>query len=638
MSILIVHSSATTRANLAQGFEEQGFDTVACGTLKEAAGALTETEFSLAVLDVLFPDGDGQGLLEVIRSHPSSTPLPVLVLSDDPLAVRETEAGDDVYRYSAVAFDRCDIIDQARAIANCTKPSAPIEKQTEPDKIRILLVDDSRTTLAGLRQSLESLGHELIEANSGEQALERLEQHDISVILLDVNMPGISGYETAQRIRQREKYQQTPILFITATEDEQEEILEGYASGAVDYVFKTIRPAVLRAKVKVFIELELAKKRIAELNTRLALAMKRVRVADQLKSEFLSMASHDLKSPLGTVLALIENMTDGLYGDRCTDLEVPLGKVKGQILSMSRLIENLLDLSALDQGMFKTEFRNVAVDAFLREIHESHLPVAQRKSIEFKIDIPDKLPEIWIDSIRVREILDNLISNAFKFCSNDLQVSLFAEASEMEVLIRVADSGPGIPEQEIGRLFERFSRTSTETSRTTTGSGLGLAIVQKNVELHGGRVWVESEEGQGATFCFTLPRDRRGTQEACTARILVVDDQPQSHQLLHSLIEKSTRHDCTILQVRSGTEALEFLQRHEVDVIFSELEMPGIDGLTLLDKVQQTLPELPFVVMTDDTHAELVKTAMDRGAQASICKPFCIKEIRTVLDMSVCHK
>jgi two-component system, sensor histidine kinase and response regulator len=396
-------------------------------------------------------------------------------------------------------------------------PVIPASPPAVEDRVNILLVDDQPANLVALEAMLQGLGQNLIKAESGREALKWLLTHDFAVILLDVKMPEMDGFETAALIRQRDKSRHTPILFLTAADNTQTQAVRGYAVGAVDYLVKPVVPEFVRSKVAVFVEL--AKKnellrRQAELLARseqaaLELAEARAELVRDLEHKnrelesFSYAVSHDLRAPLRRIDSFSRAVLES-QGDRLDEAgQRFLARVREASRQMSQLIDDVLYLSRVTRA----ELRDQEVD--LSSLATSALARLQEAEPSRQVEIKIR-PAVVVtgDGQLLRIALENLLENAWKFTAKEpsarIEFGLTQVAGEPTYFVR--DNGAGFDMTYADRLFGPFQRLHAQTE--FPGSGIGLATVQRIIHRHGGRVWAEGLVGQGATFQFTLGRTR----------------------------------------------------------------------------------------------------------------------------------
>jgi signal transduction histidine kinase len=391
--------------------------------------------------------------------------------------------------------------------------------QPEEPPVNILLVDDQPANLVALEAMLADLGRNLVRADSGEEALRQLLKADFAVVLLDVRMPGLGGFETARLMRGREKSRYTPIIFLTAYEDSHP--AEAYSLGAVDYLTKPLVPAILRAKVTAFVELFRKTERLREMERREVerrLAEERVREVRALNEDlerrvrertvelersnaeleqFAYVASHDLKEPLRKVRVYLE-----LLERRCQQLDEGSRQLIAYAVEASTRMQNLIHdlLTYARLGSRARPFERVDCSAAFDEAL-ANLEAAIQESGALVTRGP--LPTVLGDGSQLVQLFQNLVANAIKFRAGKPVVHVEADPHEGGWRFAVRDNGIGIDPRYADRLFVLFQRLHTREQYP--GTGIGLALCKKIVERHGGRIGVESELGKGATFWFTLP-------------------------------------------------------------------------------------------------------------------------------------
>jgi two-component system, sensor histidine kinase and response regulator len=396
-------------------------------------------------------------------------------------------------------------------------PRLPADPQENIDKVNILLVDDQPANLVALEAMLQGLGQNLIRAESGREALKWLLTHEFAVILLDVKMPEMDGFETAALIRQRDKSRHTPILFLTAADNSQNHAVRGYAVGAVDYLVKPVVPEFVRSKVAVFVELakksELLRRQTQLLaeseQAALELAETRAELVRDLEHKnrelesFSYAVSHDLRAPLRRIdsfsRAILESQAEKLdeAGQRYLD------RVREASQQMSQLIDDVLYLSRVTRADLREQ------DVDLSSLAQLILSRLQEGEPARKVDVKIR-PGVIVtgDGQLLRIALENLFENAWKFSSKQAEsrIEFGVTQASGEPTYFVRDNGAGFDMTYADRLFGPFQRLHAQGE--FPGSGIGLATVQRIIHRHGGRVWAEGLVGQGATFQFTLGRAR----------------------------------------------------------------------------------------------------------------------------------
>jgi signal transduction histidine kinase len=378
-------------------------------------------------------------------------------------------------------------------------------------KAKILLVDDKRQNLYALGAILEGDAYEILTASSGAEALRVLLRTDVAVVLLDVIMPDMDGYEVARHLKTIGRTSKIPIIFVTASALDIHHAYRAYEVGAVDYLIKPLDPETVRKKVAVFVELVHQREEI-DRQARLLRETERreheLRVAElrmAAHEELLAVVSHDLRTPLASILLRAEQIERNVASD-APQLE-RLGESARSIVrsaaDMSRLIGSLLDFALLRAGRLSLELHPVDLKELVAETFETFKPLAAEKEIELGASAGSSLP-VRGDRGRLLQAFHNLAGNAIKFTPQGGHVAIRAESDAAGVRVTIADSGPGIAEDDIPHIWDRFIHA---TRSEGGGTGLGLSITKGIVEAHGGRVGVESAIGVGTTFWFTLPRE-----------------------------------------------------------------------------------------------------------------------------------
>jgi len=374
---------------------------------------------------------------------------------------------------------------------------------TQESTVSILLVDDDPTKRFALKTILAPLGEILVEASSGADALRQLLRQEFAVVLLDVRMPIMDGFDTAQLIRQRPRSELTPIIFVTALDQAETDMGRGYELGAVDFVFAPVVPAILRAKVGVFVELYRAQQELRRYRNQLEeLVEERTTALTAINREleaFSYSVSHDLRAPLlafdGLSQALLEDY-GGRLDSRAKDY---LHRMRRASQRMGAVFDGLQSLFRVTSGEIHRE--RVDLTAMAAEIVEELRASSPKRQVAVEI-----APELSAsaDARLLRIMLTNLINNAWKFTSNkpDAVIEVGCELVDGEVREFVRDNGVGFDMLYSHKLFGAFQRLHSQSE--FAGVGIGLATVRRIVNRHGGRCWAEGAVGEGATFYFVL--------------------------------------------------------------------------------------------------------------------------------------
>jgi signal transduction histidine kinase len=369
--------------------------------------------------------------------------------------------------------------------------------------INFLLVDDLEENLLALEALLQREGLAFLKARSGEQALELLLVHDVALALLDVQMPGMDGFQLAEFMRGAARTRHVPIIFLTAGTADAQRRFRGYEMGAVDFIQKPIEADILRSKANVFFELHRQHLQILAQRNELATYATALQTADRHKNEFLAVLGHELRNPvmaLGAALHLLKRR------DRPELVQEIHAQMNRQVSHLTRLVEDLLDISRIDQGKIALRKERVALRTVLEFAVEASKPSIDANHHALAVDIA---PEpVWLDAdpTRVAQVVSNLLSNAAKYTPPNGQIRLAARVAEGFAEIEVSDNGIGIADDMKANIFQLFAQVKSPAERAQDGLGIGLALVKQLVELHGGTISLQSSGlNQGSTFQVRLP-------------------------------------------------------------------------------------------------------------------------------------
>jgi signal transduction histidine kinase len=370
---------------------------------------------------------------------------------------------------------------------------------------RILTVDDRPENNLAMQTALRDCDAELVTVSSGPEALACVEREEFALILLDVQMPGMDGFETARRIRALPHGCRVPILFLTAIDRSDAYETQGYLSGAVDFLFKPLNLPVLQAKVKVFIEMDRMSRRLQ------AAAIERrenelLREAVRLRDEFLSVVSHELKTPLTPLSLNLQFFRNVVNEDQLASvprekLSRMIGTSCHQLDRLSRLVQELLELSRADRQDLELQREPVDLVALVRETVAAFEHECRKAGCTVSIEAGGPVVGRW-DRFRIEQVVINLLSNALRYgAGSPVRIGIGVDGDR--AMLSVRDGGIGIAPADHGRIFEKFARAVP--TRNYGGLGLGLYITRRIVARHGGTISVDSALGQGAHFVVELP-------------------------------------------------------------------------------------------------------------------------------------
>src|SRR5687768_4322208 len=446
---------------------------------------------------------------------------------------------------------------------------------TRIDRVNILLVDDQPPKLLTYETILSDLGENLIKASSATEALQCLLKNEIAVVLVDVCMPDLDGYELASMIRQHPRYQKTSIIFVSAIMLTDLDRLRGYECGGVDYVPVPVVPDILRAKVSVFAELyrktralerlnEELEQRVADRTAALETSTEALREADRRKDEFLAMLAHELRNPLAPIRTAVQllRLRELAESQRARARDV----IERQVEHLVALINDLLDVSRITRGVIALHREPLILGDIVARAVEIARPAIDASRHELTIELPNESIALDGDRTRLVQVIANVLHNAAKFMEPQGRIRLTVVRDGMHAAIKVADTGIGIAPDLLPTIFELFTQGHTGAERGEGGLGIGLALIRRLTEMHGGTVTAHSDgPGRGTEVTVRLPvlaANLAVESEAPAAvplpamastRILVADDNEDAAESL-TLRLQLAGHD--VRTARNGAEAL----------------------------------------------------------------------------------
>lgn len=551
------------------------------------------------------------------------------------------------------------------------------------EPVDVLAVDDNPTNLLALENLLAHLGVNFVKAHSGDEALRNILERDFAVVLLDIQMPGLNGFDTARLIRTRERSRHMPIIFLTAFSHDQDQVERGYELGAVDFLFKPIVPAILQSKVGVFLDLHRKTREIIRQANLLQLAAKRehersltdarskweherllsemeqerrvaaerdqlvrelqkaardLQEADRRKDEFLAMLAHELRNPLAPIvnalgLAARQNM-DGR-------LARSIGAAERQAHHMSNLVNDLLDVSRINQGKIALHRESVHLRAIVEQALETCAPAIESKGQNLEAMLPQAEITLNVDPTRMSQILANLIHNASKYSHEGGNLLLRCSAEGEELWVVVEDDGVGIPRDKLDHIFDSFIQLDASADRGMGGLGLGLTLVRRLAQLHGGTVFAESEgPGTGARFTVRLPVIQTGRSvsvgrdtkemEVTPRRILLVEDNEDIRLTLRDLLEYEGHE---VEEAADGPRGAAAIVELRPNLAFVDIGLPGLDGYGVAQRVraQASNDAIRLVALTGYGGEEVSRKVREAGFDAHLIKPVRVEELFRVI-------
>ncbi|MCP4348264.1 MAG: response regulator [Desulfobacterales bacterium] len=518
--------------------------------------------------------------------------------------------------------------------------------QTDFSEESILIVDDMQANLRLLARILTEQGYKVRPVTSGKLALWGARgTTPPDLILLDILMPEMNGYEVCEQLKADERTRDIPVIFMSALDDLQDKV-KAFSVGGVDYITKPIQEKEVLARVQTHLALRNMQKRLEN--------------ANKAKSAFLASMSHEIRTPMNAIIGMTDlTLQTGLNAEQRNNLQI----VRESASHLLDIINDILDLSKIEAGKIELEHIDFDLGELLESLIRPLSAQADKKRISLDINQPDDIPQyIKGDPVRLRQILVNLLGNAMKFTATG-GITLKVESSgqfpvpnsrfpisNVSLLFSVSDTGIGIPKDRQRMIFESFSQADNSTTRTYGGSGLGLSICRRLVEVMGGRIRVQSKVGTGSTFSFTAifqPGDKNNVRtDHLKERRMLPDMAVQSLSVLlaednevNVLIAfrflKQLGHG--VVTVSNGKEVLATLTEKQFDLILMDVEMPEMDGLETTRRIRmgeagQENSRIPVIAMTAHALPEYRKKCEDVGMDDFVAKPVDFYGLNSILE------
>nr|WP_218892732.1 response regulator [Duganella sp. 1224] len=521
-----------------------------------------------------------------------------------------------------------------------------------------MVVNDDANSLFALTSLLaqwaEQECYEVLAARSGQDALRQVLMHDFAVILLDVNMPGMDGFETAEAIHARARSADIPIIFITAFLADELDRLKAYQHGAVDFLFTPVIPQVLYAKIAVFValamkneELKKQARQLSQRTTELTATNQRLtREIEERKSmerqnhakdEFLAMLGHELRNPLSAISSAASLI--GLPGVSAEGVQRAKKIIQRQSQHLGRIVDDLLDLSRAMSG--KILLNRVPLD--VAKLVATTLETCRATGRCTDYDLVQDLDAGWIDGdpTRLEQITSNLLDNALKYTPPGGRIEVRTWTENDDVVLSVRDTGVGIAAELLPHVFDVFVQGSSTLDRSQGGLGIGLSLVRRLAELHGGSVAAESAgENRGSTFTLRLPRIEHQTAPAPAAvrrsehgkpRVLLIEDNDDGREMMTMMLGG---YGYEVASAADGLLGLQAAQAHQPDLALVDIGLPGIDGYEVARRLRAdpATRDIKLIALTGYGLAEDLRRVMEAGFDRHLVKPVDIEQLMEAID------
>lgn len=529
------------------------------------------------------------------------------------------------------------------------------------DKPKILVVNDDANSLYALTNLLEQWAaqenFEVIAARSGEDALREVLTKDFAVILLDVNMPGMDGFETAEAIHQRARSADIPIIFITAFVADELDRLKAYQKGAVDFLFTPVIPQVLYAKISVFVALALKneelRKQARQLSQRttdlIASNQRLMREIEERKSaerashakdEFLAMLGHELRNPLSAISSAASLI--GLPGVKPDSVAHAKKIIQRQSHHLGRIVDDLLDLSRAMSGKILLNRTPLDLAALLHTCVDTLRATGRLGDYRLVMDVAPA----WVsgDATRLEQIFNNLLDNALKYTPPGGLIEILGDVDDDEVTISIHDNGVGIGEDLLPHIFDVFVQGASTLDRAQGGLGIGLALVRRLVELHGGNVYAESAgPGEGSTFVLHLPRIEHlndikaplmETSPEAKPAVLLIEDNEDGREMMAMML---SCYGYPVQHAADGMQGLAVASSQRPEVALIDIGLPGMDGYEVARRLRANpdTHHIRLIALTGYGLAEDQRRVMDAGFDMHLVKPVDVDQLLRAISECV---
>ncbi len=506
--------------------------------------------------------------------------------------------------------------------------------------MKVLIVDDNAENITLLRTYFKNLNLNIFAATNGRLAIDAAKKSVPDVILLDVMMPEMDGYEVCKELKNFESTKNIPIIFLTAkvaTED----LVQGFLAGGSDYIKKPIQCEEVLIRVRTQLQL---RKYTKEKDNLILKAME----SNRTKSEFMARMSHELRTPMNAILGFSQLLMVDAQNEKATTREKDIARIIKAGKHLLDLINEVLDLSQIETGDLKVRLSPIDIHTLKNEVVDLAMPLAREKEVQIYDENKDEKPVYVIaDKTRLKQVLINLTTNAIKYNKPDGRVTLKYSVDGERLKLEVSDTGKGIPDELKSNLFTPFERLGAELT-DVQGTGIGLSISKKLMELMGGDISFESKVDEGSSFFIDIPLAEQpevqkekslkvsllpeGRTDSQQKVVLYIEDNPSNLELVRRIISRAK--NVKLISAMEAQPGIRLASVEKPDLILMDLHLPDIDGFAAFQKINsmEETSKIPIIAVSADAMEVDKKKALDMGFRAYITKPIDVENFLESLE------